>query len=72
MRSIADTLATVTPVLLAPGQRRPGNGQIREAQAVLSNVLDYGVGRGLDANPLAAAAKVWAPPTMRDACGSGR
>src|SRR5207245_1093889 len=31
MRSIADTLATVTPVLLAPGQRHPGNGQIREA-----------------------------------------
>jgi integrase len=125
MRSIADTLATVTPVLLVPGQRRPGNGQIREAlycwafrgkdvppegiaevlgwvaghsrpladladqdlmldvldaisckldgkpaaantvarkRAVLSNVLDYGVGRGLDANPLAAAAKVWTPP----------
>jgi hypothetical protein len=24
--------------------------------------LDYGVGRGLDANPLPAAAKMWAPP----------
>ena len=125
MRSIADTLATVTPVLVVPGQRRPSNGQIREAlycwafrgkedppegiaevlrwvadhsrpladladqdlmldvldaisckldgkpaaantvarkRAVLSNVLDYGVGRGLDANPLAAAAKMWTPP----------
>jgi integrase len=125
MRSIADTLATATPVLLVPGQRRPGDSQIREAlycwafrerddppeeitevlrwiadhsrpladlaeqdlmldvldaisskldgkpaaantvarkRAVLSNVLDYGVGRGLDANPLPAAAKVWTPP----------
>ena len=125
MRSIADTLATVTPVLLVPGQRRPGDRQIRDAlycwafrdrddppeeiaevlrwvadhsrpladladrdlmldvldaisckldgkpaaantvarkRAVLSNVLDYGVGRGLNANPLPAAAKVWTPP----------
>jgi integrase len=125
MRSIADTLATATPVLLAPGQGRPGEAQIRDAlycwafrgrddppeamaevlrwvgdhsrpladlvnqdlmldvldaisskldgkpaaantvarkRAVLSNVLDYGVGRGLDANPLPAAAKMWTPP----------
>ena len=125
MRSIADTLATVTPVLLVPGQQRPGDGQIRDAlycwafrdrdnpteeimevlrwvadhsrpvadladqdlmldvldaisckldgkpaaantvarkRAVLSNVFDYGVGRGLNANPLSAAAKVWTPP----------
>ncbi len=125
IRSIAETLATVTPVLLAPGQQRPGDRQIRDAlycwafrdmdnppgeiaevlrwvadhsrpladladrdlmldvldaisckldgtpaagntvarkRAVLSNVLDYGVGRGLNTNPLPAAAKVWAPP----------
>ena len=125
MRSIADTLATVTPVLLLPGQRRPGDRQIRDAlycwafrdkdhppeeiaevlrwvahhsrpladlgnqdlmldvldaissqldgkhaaantiarkRAVLSNVLDYGVGRGLNTNPLPVAAKVWTPP----------
>ena len=31
VRSIADTLATVTPVLLVPGQQRPGDGQIRDA-----------------------------------------
>lgn len=125
MRSIADTLATVTPVLLEPGKGRPGDRQIREAlycwafrgkndppegiaevlgwvaghsrpladladqdlmldvldaisckldgqpaaantvarkRAVLSNVLDYGVGRGLDASPLPGAAKVWTPP----------
>ena len=126
MRSIAETLATVTPVLLVPGQRPPrrqarsgrrciagrsGATMIRprrslkscagwrttpgrwrtwltrtsmldvldaisckldgkpaaantvaRKRAVLSNVLDYGVGRGLDANPLPAAAKVWTPP----------
>ena len=125
MRSIAETLATVTPALLAPGKGSPDDGLIREAlycwafrakgdppeeiaevlrwvadhsrpladladrdlmldvldaisckldgkpaaantvarkRAVLSNVLDYGVGRGLDANPLPAAAKVWTPP----------
>jgi integrase len=125
VRSIAETLATVTPVLLVPGKGRPDDGQIREAlycwafrdkgdppeeiaevlrwvaghsrpladlasqdlmldvldaisckldgkpaaantvarkRAVLSNVLDYGVGRGLNASPLAAAAKVWTSP----------
>jgi hypothetical protein len=125
IRSITDTLATVTPVLLVPGQQRPGDKQIREAlycwafrgkddppeaiaevllwvedhsrpladlagqdlmldvldaisckldgkpaaantvarkRAVLSNVLDYGVGRGLNANPLPGGAKVWTPP----------
>ena len=35
---------------------------VARKRAVLSNVLDYGVGRGLDANPLPAAAKVWTPP----------
>src|SRR5438552_3460707 len=35
---------------------------VARKRAVLSNVLGYGVGRGLDANPLAAAAKVWTPP----------
>jgi hypothetical protein len=113
MRSIADTLATVTPVLLVCGQQRPGDRQVRDAlycwafrdrdnppeeitevlrwvadysrpladlvnqdlmldvldaisckldgtpaaantvarkRAVLSNVFDYGVGRGLNAN----------------------
>jgi integrase len=125
MRSIADTLATITPVLLVPGQGRPDDRRIREAlycwafrgkedppveiaevlrwvaghsrpladladqdlmldmldaisskldgtpaaantvarkRAVLSNVLDYGVGRGLNTSPLPAAAKVWTPP----------
>ncbi|HLM88460.1 MAG TPA: hypothetical protein VK284_05440 [Streptosporangiaceae bacterium] len=125
VRSVAETLATVTPVLLVPGNGRPDDGQLREAlycwafrdrhdppehvaavlhwvadhsrpladladpdlildvldaiaskldgtaaaantvarkRAVLSNVLDYGVGRGLDANPLPQAAKMWTPP----------
>ncbi len=125
VRSIAETLATVTPVLLAPGPGRPGDGQLRHAlycwafrdrpgppedvaavlrwvagrsrpladladpdlmldvldaiasrtdgtpaaantiarkRAVLSTVLDYGVGRGLDINPLPAAATAWTPP----------
>jgi len=125
VRSIADTLATVTPVLLVPGQQRPGDRQIRDAlycwafrdrdnppgeiaavlrwvaghsrpladladrdvmldvldaisckldgtpaaantvarkRAVLSNALDYAVGRGLNASPLPAAAKIWTPP----------
>src|SRR5262249_17249726 len=35
---------------------------VARKRAVLSNVLDYGVGRGLNANPLTAAAKAWAPP----------
>jgi hypothetical protein len=30
--------------------------------AVLSNVLDYGVGRGLDVNPLPRAGKMWTSP----------
>jgi integrase len=126
LKSIAETLATVTPVLLAPGAGRPDDELLREAlynwafrnlsqdpparitaalgwiaehsrpladladpelvldvlnaislkldgkpaaantiarkRAVLSNVLDYGVGRGLDANPLPLAAKMWTPP----------
>ena len=125
IRSVAETLATVTPVLLVPGEARPDDGQLREVlyrwafrdkhdppedvaailrwvadhsrpladladpdlmldvldaiaskldgtaaaantvtrkRAVLSNVLDYGVGRGLDANPLPQAAKMWTPP----------
>jgi integrase len=125
VRSVAETLATVTPVLLVGSTGRPDDGQLREAlygwafrdghdppedvtavlrwvadhsrpladladpdlmldvldaiaskldgspaaantvarkRAVLSNVLDYGVGRGLDANPLPLAAKMWTPP----------
>jgi integrase len=125
VRSVAETLATVTPVLLVPGEGRPDDGQLRELlyrwafrdehdppedvaavlrwvadhsrpladladpdlvldvldaiaskldgtaaaantvtrkRAVLSNVLDYGIGRGLDANPLPQAAKMWTPP----------
>jgi integrase len=125
LRSIAETFATVTPVLLAPGTGRPDDVLLREAlygwafrdradppsdiaaaldwvaehsrplsdladtdlmldvldalarkldgkraapntiarkRAVLSNVLDYGIGRGLNANPLPAAAKTWTQP----------
>jgi integrase len=35
---------------------------VARKRAVLSNVLDYGVGRGLAASPLPAAAKVWTAP----------
>jgi integrase len=125
LRSIAETLTTVTPVLLVPGEGRPDDALLREAlygwafrnrasppelvadvlgwaadhsrplsdladldlmldvlgalsrkldgqraapntiarkRAVLSNVLDYGVGRGLDVNPLPQAAKMWHQP----------
>jgi hypothetical protein len=125
VRSVAETLATITPVLLVPDTGRPGDGQLREAlygwafrdghdppeevavvlrwvaensrpladlvnpdlmldvldaiaskmdgspaaantvarkRVVLSNALDYGIGRGLDANPLPQAAKMWTPP----------
>lgn len=125
VRSAAETLATVTPVLLVPGDDKPADAQIRDAlycwafrgrddppedvaaaldwvashsrpladladrdlvldvldaiatkldgnpaaantvarkRAVLSNVLDYAVGRGLEANPLATTAKVWTAP----------
>jgi hypothetical protein len=31
VRSVAETLATVTPVLLVPGSGRPDDGQLREA-----------------------------------------
>jgi len=124
-RSVAETLATVTPVLLAPGRGRPDDIVLRRAlygwafrnqpeppedtarilewiaehslpisaladedvmldvlgaisrkldgkrgaantiarkRAVLSNVLDYAVGRGLDVNPLPRAAKMWTKP----------
>jgi integrase len=43
------------------GKRAAAN-TIARKRAVLSNVLDYGVGRGLDANPLPAAAKMWTQP----------
>jgi integrase len=129
LRSIAETLTTVTPVMLIPGPGRPEDELLREAlygwafrirpgapsdiaaaldwiaqhsrplsdladidlmldmldtlarkldgkraagntiarkRAVLSNVLDYGVGRGLNANPLPAAAKVWTPPKITE------
>lgn len=124
-RSVAETLTTVTPVLLAPGNRRPADAELRHAlyewafrnqprppahvaavlawvaehslpvtaladedvlldvlaaisrkldgqpaaantiarkRAVLSNVLDYAVGRGLDANPLRRITGMWAKP----------
>jgi len=35
---------------------------IARKRAVLSNVLDYAVGHGLDANPLPQAAKMWTKP----------
>jgi integrase len=35
---------------------------VARKRAVLSNVLDFAVGRGLEVNPLPAAAKVWKPP----------
>jgi integrase len=43
------------------GTRAAAN-TIARKRAVLSNVLDYGVGRGLDVNPLPAAAKMWNQP----------
>jgi integrase len=43
------------------GKRAAAN-TIARKRAVLSNILDYGVGRGLDANPLPAAAKMWTQP----------
>jgi integrase len=43
------------------GQRAAAN-TIARKRAVLSNVLDYGIGRGLDTNPLPAAAKMWNQP----------
>lgn len=124
-RSIAEALATVTPVLLTSGKGRPDDEELRQAlygwafrnvanppddvarvldwvashsraigdladldlmldvldaisrkldgkraaantiarkRAVLSNVLDYAVGRGLDVNPLPHAAKMWTRP----------
>ena len=124
-RSVAETLTTVTPVLLAPAKGRPSDPAIRQAlygwafrniphppddvarilawvaehsvpvaaladedvmldvlgaisrklngdraaantiarkRAVLSNVLDYAVGRGLDVNPLPKAAKMQPKP----------
>lgn len=124
-RSVAETLATVTPVLLIPDRQRPDDDAVRHAlylwafrnqpdppedvarvlswvaehsqpisaladddimldvldaiarkldgsraaantiarkRAVLSNVLDYAVGRGLDVNPLPKAAKMWNSP----------
>jgi integrase len=125
LRSIAETLTAVTPVLLVAGKGRPDDDLLREAlygwafrsrtdppdhiaaaldwvaahsrplsdladtdlmldvldalarkldgkraaantiarkRAALSKVLDYGIGRGLDANPLPAAAKAWTQP----------
>ncbi len=47
------------------GKRAAAN-TIARKRAVLSNVLDYGVGRGLDANPLHLAAKMWTQPKTTD------
>ena len=33
---------------------------------MLSNVLDYGIGRGLETNPLPAAARMWNQPTTTE------
>jgi integrase len=43
------------------GKRAAANTIVRK-RAVLSNILDYGIGRGLDANPLPVAAKMWTQP----------
>ena len=43
------------------GKRAAAN-TIARKRATLSNILDYGVGRGLDANPLPVAAKMWNQP----------
>jgi integrase len=130
LRSVAETLATVAPILLEPVRGMPEDPLVREAlymwayrdrgepppadtaavlewieahsrpladladqdlmldvldsisrkldgtraapntiarkRAVLSNVLEFGVGRGLDANPLPQAVKVWNPPETTD------
>lgn len=53
-------------VLDAIGRKLDGTraapNTIARKRAVLSNVLEFGVGRGLDANPLPQAVKVWNPP----------
>lgn len=129
MRSVAETLAGVTPVLLTPDAGRPADRVLRAAlygwafrgnagdppedvaavlawvsahsrlladlnddqdlvldalnaisvkldgtpakpntvsrkHAVLSNVLDFGIGRGLDVNPLPAVKKAWTLPEV--------
>jgi integrase len=130
LRSAAESLATIGPILLMPGRGRPEDSLIREAlyqwayrerpetppanitatlewiaahsrplaeladqdlmldvldaisrkldgtraapntiarkRAALSNVLEFGVGRGLDVNPLPQAVKVWNPPETTD------
>ncbi|MDA2804578.1 tyrosine-type recombinase/integrase [Nocardiopsis suaedae] len=43
------------------GKRASGN-TIARKRAVLSNVLEFGVGEFLDGNPLPAASKKWNPP----------
>jgi integrase len=43
------------------GTRAAAN-TIARKRAVLSNVLDYGIGRGLETNPLPAAARMWNQP----------
>jgi hypothetical protein len=43
------------------GKRAAAN-TIARKRAALSNVLDYGIGRGLETNPLPAAAKMWNQP----------
>ncbi len=43
------------------GKRAAANTVARK-RAALSNVLDYGIGRGLETNPLPAAAKMWNQP----------
>jgi hypothetical protein len=56
---ILDVLDAIASKL--DGSAAAANAVARK-RAVLSNVLDYGIGRGLDANPLPQAAKMWTPP----------
>ncbi len=59
----ADLMLDVLDALASKldGTRAAAN-TIARKRAVLSNVLDYGVGRGLEVNPLPAAARMWNQP----------
>jgi integrase len=54
-----DVLAAIARKL--DGTRAAANTTARK-RAVLSNILDYAVGRGLDTNPLPRAAGMWTSP----------
>jgi integrase len=59
----ADLMLDVLDALASKldGTRAAAN-TIARKRAVLSNVLDYGIGRGLEVNPLPAAARMWNQP----------